>query len=263
MRYKMIRTEQQEIVLEVKAGKLTVRAPRKMRKKDVNAYVAENEALIRQKLKEYPKGVKGKLLNEEDFERLIARANEIFPQLVQQYALQLGVKYNRICIHSKKNKWGYCSTRKTLNFNCLLLLMPREVLHSVVLRELCHLKFKHNKKKFKNELSRVCPNYVDYEKWIQQNGKDITRRLPSKIAASQKKPVQVEPAIQPQFEQADQQYMPEFEPEFEPVNQPQVLPQTDTKAKKGKNKKSSQPENVSQEQAKKVALEMEEMLKYQ
>ena len=181
MRYKIVKSARPTIALEVAAGKVTVRAPHVMRRKDIKAYVNENEDWIRQKLKEYPKGLKGRLLTADDLEFLNKRANEVFTQLVREYSAHLGVRYNRICIHHKKNKWGHCSARRTLNFNCLLLMMPREVLHSVVWYVLCRLKYRFNKKKFKRELARVCPHYDVYADWIKKNRKDITRRLPKAI----------------------------------------------------------------------------------
>jgi predicted metal-dependent hydrolase len=185
MRYKVVKSARRTVSLEVAAGKVTVRAPYSMRRKDIKAYVNENEDWIRQKRKEYPRRLKGRRLTADDLEMLTVRAHGIFTQLVRECSAQLGVKYNHIHIHHKKNKWGHCSAHRTLNFNCLLLMMPREVLHSVVWQVLCRLKYRCNKRKFKKELYRVCPNYDIYAEWLKKNKKDYTRRLPRKSAESQ------------------------------------------------------------------------------
>ena len=55
MRYKVVKSARRTVSLEVAAGKVTVRAPYSMRRKDIKAYVNENEDWIRQKRKEYPR----------------------------------------------------------------------------------------------------------------------------------------------------------------------------------------------------------------
>ena len=190
MRYKVIKSVRENICLEVGAGRVTVRAPQALRRRDIRAYIKENEDWIRQKLKEYPKGLKGRRLKEEDLDLLTARANEIFSQLVREFSAHLGVRYNAIHIHHKKNKWGRFSSGRNLHFNCLLLMMPCEVLHSVVWHTLCRLKYRFNKAKFKKELARVCPHYETYAQWLKKNGKDFTRRLPKSSQKEDAKAIQ-------------------------------------------------------------------------
>lgn len=180
MRYKLIRSDRQTIGLEVEAGKITVRAPRKMRKREIDAFVRENKAWIRQKLKEFPKGTREKLFTQAEIDDLSAQARVIIPQRVRYYANQLGVSYNRITIRHQKTRWGSCSGRQNLNFNCLLLLVPQEVMDYVILHELCHLKHMNHSKDFYNQLYLVCPKYKYYEHWLKQNGTGIIRRLPRK-----------------------------------------------------------------------------------
>jgi predicted metal-dependent hydrolase len=51
---------------------------------------------------------------------------------------------------------------------------------SVIIHELCHLKYMNHSKEFYNEVLRVCPNYKQYDRWLKQNGVGIIRRLPRK-----------------------------------------------------------------------------------
>ena len=86
MRYKVIKSVRENICLEVGAGRVTVRAPQALRRRDIRAYVKENEDWIRQKLKEYPRGLKGRRLKEEDLDLLTSRANEVFSQVVREFS---------------------------------------------------------------------------------------------------------------------------------------------------------------------------------
>ena len=180
LQYRIIRSDRQTIGLEVQAGKVIVRAPRKARKRDIDVFVKENKEWIRQKLKEFPKGLSAPYLTEKELGVLSEYARTIIPQRVQYYASLMGVNYNRITIRHQKTRWGSCSGKKNLNFNCLLLLTPPEVMDSVVIHELCHLKHMNHSKDFYNELNAVCPNYAACNQWLKENGAAIIRRLPRK-----------------------------------------------------------------------------------
>ena len=180
MIYKVIKSDRQTMELEVKEGKVTVRAPRKTRRKEIKIFVNENKEWIRQKLKEFPKGTNGKVLTKEELEDLMNQARAVIPQRVREYASILGVDYNRVTIRHQKTRWGSCSGKKNLNFNCLLLLTPIEVMDSVIIHELCHLKYMNHSREFYDELCRVYPNYEQCNKWLKANGAAIIRRLPRK-----------------------------------------------------------------------------------
>lgn len=57
-----------------------------------------------------------------------------------------------------------------LNFNCLLMLTPPEVIDSVVVHELCHRKEMNHSDKFYSEVLRVFPDYWKWDRWLKDNG---------------------------------------------------------------------------------------------
>ena len=77
-------------------------------------------------------------LTDEDIRQIKKKAREVIPQRVEYYAKLAGISYKRIFIRLQKSRWGSCSVDGNLNFNCLLVLMPPEILDSVVVHELCH-----------------------------------------------------------------------------------------------------------------------------
>ncbi|MBR3738310.1 MAG: M48 family metallopeptidase, partial [Eubacterium sp.] len=64
-----------------------------------------------------------------------------------------------------------------LNFNCLLMLTPPEVIDSVVVHELCHRKEMNHSKEFYSEVLRVYPEYKKWNKWLKDNGSAIMARM--------------------------------------------------------------------------------------
>ena len=64
-----------------------------------------------------------------------------------------------------------------MNFNCLLMLVPPEVLDYVVVHELCHRKEMNHSKAFWIEVEKVFPDYRDRVKWLKEEGSQIMQRL--------------------------------------------------------------------------------------
>ena len=88
----------------------------------------------------------------------------------------MGVSYGAVTIRSQKTKWGSCSAKGNLNFNCLLMLTPPEIIDSVVVHELCHRKEMNHSERFYRELFRVFPAYSECRNWLKENGGGIMRR---------------------------------------------------------------------------------------
>lgn len=51
-------------------------------------------------------------------------------------------------IRCQKTRWGSCSTKGNLNFNCLLMLAPSDVRDYVIIHELAHRKHMNHSKNF-------------------------------------------------------------------------------------------------------------------
>lgn len=83
----------------------------------------------------------------------------------------------RITIRSQRTRWGSCSSKGNLNFNCLLVLFPPEVIDSIVVHELCHRKHMNHSPQFYAEIEKVFPEYKKWHKWLNDNGGLYMERL--------------------------------------------------------------------------------------
>lgn len=178
----LIRSERKSIAIQIKPEGVTVRAPRSMSDVEVRRFLESKRSWIEKHLA----AMAERQLELEALEsftdgqlRAMAdRAREVIPERVRHYAPLIGVDYGRISIRSQRSRWGSCSGKGNLNFNCLLVLMPEEVLDSVVVHELCHRKHMDHSPAFYAEIEKVFPNYKKCRLWLKENGGRYLSRLP-------------------------------------------------------------------------------------
>lgn len=179
--YTVVYSTRKSIGLTVKDGMLIVRAPHRTPEDRIKRMVNDHEGWIEKTMQKQAAAMQAyenvPKLTEAELRALADKALEIIPQRVKYYAPLVGVTYNRITIRNQKTKWGSCSGKKNLNFNCLLMLAPPEVLDSVVVHELCHLKHMDHSPDFYREVYRVMPDYEKRHTWLQKNGAYLMKRM--------------------------------------------------------------------------------------
>lgn len=180
MEYELIRSDRKTVGLQIRDGRLIVRAPRRMSRQAVEAILAEKRSWIENHLRK----AREQLMNEapklssSELYSLAQKALDVIPERVKHYAALVGVDYGRVTIRAQKTRWGSCSTKGNLNFNCLLMLAPPETLDAVVVHELCHRKVMDHSPAFYAEVLRVMPDYYERDRWLKENGSQLLRRLP-------------------------------------------------------------------------------------
>jgi predicted metal-dependent hydrolase len=116
-------------------------------------------------------------LKMDEIRALADRALKVIPERAAHFAPLVGVQYGRITIRNQKTRWGSCSSKGNLNFNCLLMLAPPEVLDYVIVHELCHRKEMNHSPRFWSEVAKVIPDYKKHEKWLKTEGTRLMRRM--------------------------------------------------------------------------------------
>ena len=182
MKYKVIYSKRKTIAIELNMEGILVRAPKGMSRREIEAFLKEKQSWIEKHLKKMEMQ-KEKVSNlqpfsEEEIEELADKALIVIPAKVKRYASLVGVDYGRITIRNQRTRWGSCSSKGNLNFNCLLMLFPDEVINYVVVHELCHRKHMNHSVAFYAEVGRVFPEYRRCQKWLKENGGLYLSRLP-------------------------------------------------------------------------------------
>ena len=179
---KVIRSSRKTMVLEIiKDGMILVRAPYRMPESEIRRFIQEKSDWIEkhvQRIEERQRTltpVEG--LTMKDIRKLADQASVVIPKRVEYFAEKIPVTYGRITIRNQKTRWGSCSGKGNLNFNCLLMLAPPEVLDYVVVHELCHRKEMNHSERFWREVENILPDYRERKKWLKENGGRLIARM--------------------------------------------------------------------------------------
>jgi len=180
MTYELIRSNRKTIALQIKGdGRIIVRAPLRMSVKEIQRFVDSKAAWIDKHLaiiQQRQRPVEAAFTIEQ-LHQFADAAKQDIPQRVARFAALMGITYGRITIRAQKTRWGSCSAKGNLNFNCLLMLCPEEVRDYVVVHELCHRKELNHSPRFWVEVGKVLPGYAVLRKWLKDNGGALIRRL--------------------------------------------------------------------------------------
>lgn len=185
IKIEIIRSSRKTLAIEIRPDmRVIVRAPYQASGSYIEQFIsaradwiAEHLRMQEQKNRQCNDALPVKKLSNNDIKKLADKACTCIPERVAHFAPLVGVTYGRITIRNQRTRWGSCSSRGNLNFNCLLMLTPPEVIDYVVVHELCHRKEMNHSGRFWNEVARILPGYAEQEKWLKTHGNEIMKRM--------------------------------------------------------------------------------------
>ena len=178
----IIRSKRKTVAIQIKKdGTICVRAPYAMKNIEIKELLKEKEAWILRNLKKIEEkqlqSETTEKLSREEVQQLAELALKVIPDKVRYYAEIMQVSYGKITIRNQRTRWGSCSAKGNLNFNCLLMLVPDEVVNYVVVHELCHLLEMNHSESFWRQVERMIPDYKVQRDWLKVHGSDIINRM--------------------------------------------------------------------------------------
>ena len=174
----LIRSRRRSVGIRIEdSGEITVRAPLRMPEREIRQVLESKRSWIEKTLQKIKARAQEPKLTEEELAALVKQAKKVIPPRVAERARQIGVTYGRIAIRKQKSLWGSCSAKGNLNFNCLLMLCPEDVLDYVIVHELCHRKELNHSPRFWAEVAKVLPDYKQPLKWLKTEGQAIIGQI--------------------------------------------------------------------------------------
>ena len=172
--YRLVRSNRKTVAIQIKNGEVIVKAPHRAPLAFIEDFLESKRDWIAEGLavqNAYPP------FTAEEVRAMADAALADIPKRVALFAPIVGVTYGRITIRNQRTKWGSCSSKGNLNFNCVLMLAPEWVRDYIVIHELCHRKEMNHSAAFWAEVARVCPNYKEAEAWLKANGSATIERF--------------------------------------------------------------------------------------
>ena len=139
--YEIIRSDRKTLGLQVKDGRIFVRAPRRVTLQQIERFVREHEDWIQNALnRQAAKQAAHPEPTAAERAELIRRAKEILPQRTAYWSQRMGLYPTQIRITSARRRFGSCSSEGHICYSWRLMQYPPEAIDYVVVHELAHLK---------------------------------------------------------------------------------------------------------------------------
>ena len=178
---RVIKSSRKTVSIELKTDEIIIRAPKRMCNNEIQDIIAKKRSWIEKHylvMQERQNNFKQLApYTKKELNELTEKARTVIPRKVKEYAERIGTDYGHITIRHQRTRWGSCSSKGNLNFNCLLMLFPDEVIDSVVVHELCHRKHMNHSAAFYREVETVFPQYHVCQEWLKENGAAYLYRL--------------------------------------------------------------------------------------
>lgn len=152
-KYEIIYSKIKNVYIQIKDGKVIIRAPKRMSEKELEKMIEKKSEWIERNLeKSRQKQEKEELYTKEQFKKIVeTNANELINIT--------GLIPNKIRIRDIKYAWGSCSNNKNITINKNLISYSELVIRYVILHELCHLKYMNHTKEFWSLVQKYMPEY--------------------------------------------------------------------------------------------------------
>ena len=101
-----------------------------------------------------------------------ARTGEILRSLLPLWSKRLSLRPRSASVKYAKTRWGSCTSKGDLMFNCRLAMLSLPVAEYVVVHELCHLLEMNHKEAFWKNVEKALPSWKALRKKLREEEKN-------------------------------------------------------------------------------------------
>tara|TARA_B100001142_G_scaffold252920_1_gene253477 strand:+ start:368 stop:1051 length:684 start_codon:yes stop_codon:yes gene_type:complete len=103
----------------------------------------------------------------------ISESKKYLTKTNSYYEILIGVKSNKLLFGQYKSKWGSCNSKKTISYDWRIIMAPFEVIHYLIIHELCHIIYPNHSKYFWKCVEKYMINYKIQKKWLKNNSNKL------------------------------------------------------------------------------------------
>lgn len=200
--YTVERSDRKTILLQVRNGKVTVRAPYGIQEETIQRFVSEKRDWIRKKLSfcsdtsdrfssitgggylldagNPKKVIYGVRKNAETSEVFYLNAPKsvrtyfiksrgwILAEIVHSFAESMNLFPSDVVLYDFKAKWGSCDSRGVIKLNWRVLMLPVALRDYIIIHELCHMFEMNHSSRFWARVCRYCPDYREKRRSLKE-----------------------------------------------------------------------------------------------
>jgi len=160
MEYDVIYSGRRTLSLQIKEGRLIIRAPYRTSQREIESAIREHAAWIEKHISEPPLPSKMKCdLSKSETEELRRAAKDVLKKKTDKFSEIMGITYGRIRITNAKTRFGSCSSEGNISYSLRLMQYPEEAIDYVVVHELAHIRQMNHSREFYKIIESVMPDY--------------------------------------------------------------------------------------------------------
>lgn len=108
-------------------------------------------------------------MSHDEYMSLREEALTLVKSRIEHYNALYRFSFEKITIRNQKTRWGSCSRRGTLSFNCRVTHLPKDLVDYIVVHELCHLAELNHSKNYWKLVERAIPRYKESRKTLKHH----------------------------------------------------------------------------------------------
>ncbi|MBT3938753.1 MAG: M48 family metallopeptidase [Pelagibacterales bacterium] len=89
------------------------------------------------------------------------------------YEKLIGVSTRKLLFGEYKSKWGSCNSQKRVSYDWRIIMAPIEVIHYLVIHELCHIIHPNHSQYFWMLVEKYMKDYKLHKKWLKLNSNKL------------------------------------------------------------------------------------------
>lgn len=156
--YELRRAKIKNVYLQIKEGKVIVKAPYGIEERRIQKMVERKKEWIKKNIdKSIQKEEKQDQYSQQEFIQLIKNT-------VSELVEITGLKPEKVRVKELQYAWGSCSRNRNISLNANLIKYSEEAIRYVILHELCHLNYMNHSKDFWKLVEQYMPNYKEIKK---------------------------------------------------------------------------------------------------